>query len=167
MKRGLHRLLDGNTINSCIFPAVEVEGKSITTIEGIADGKGGLDPIEEALHPAWGHSNAGSGHPGDGSSLAKASRRDPETDRGGDWNGIVGNLCRGPVISRPSRPSRQQAGNDKLRSVECEDVDQNIGTPNSKVQIEGGGMEKLHQRWKTNPQAGKPQEEKVTGKAST
>ncbi len=33
-------LLDGKTINSCIFPAVEVEGRSITTIEGLADAKG-------------------------------------------------------------------------------------------------------------------------------
>ncbi len=32
-------LLDGKTLNSCIFPALEVEGKSVTTIEGMADAK--------------------------------------------------------------------------------------------------------------------------------
>ena len=28
-------LLDGKTVNSCIFPALEAEGKKVTTIEGL------------------------------------------------------------------------------------------------------------------------------------
>jgi carbon-monoxide dehydrogenase small subunit len=33
-------LLNGKIVNSCIFPAVEVDGKNITTIEGLTDAQG-------------------------------------------------------------------------------------------------------------------------------
>ncbi len=39
-------ILDGALVNSCLVLAVEVEGKSITTIEGIA-GPNGLHPIQQ------------------------------------------------------------------------------------------------------------------------
>ncbi len=40
--------IDGQAINSCLMLAVKAEGKSITTIEGIADGNG-LHPIQQAF----------------------------------------------------------------------------------------------------------------------
>jgi len=39
-------ILDGVLVNACLVLAVEVEGKSITTIEGIG-GPGGLHPLQE------------------------------------------------------------------------------------------------------------------------
>jgi carbon-monoxide dehydrogenase small subunit len=42
-------LLDGQTINSCIFPALEVEGRTVTTIEGLTDAQGNLHPIQKAF----------------------------------------------------------------------------------------------------------------------
>src|SRR5512137_2087193 len=42
-------LLDGKTVNSCIFPAMEVEGRSVTTIEGLSDDRGNLHPIQRAF----------------------------------------------------------------------------------------------------------------------
>lgn len=42
-------LLDGVTINACLLPAVKVAGKSVTTIEGLINGKGKLDPIQQAF----------------------------------------------------------------------------------------------------------------------
>ncbi len=39
-------ILDGALVNSCLVLAVEAEGKSITTIEGIA-GPNGLHPIQQ------------------------------------------------------------------------------------------------------------------------
>jgi carbon-monoxide dehydrogenase small subunit len=39
-------LLDDRLVNSCLVFAVEAEGRSITTIEGIAPA-GGLDPVQE------------------------------------------------------------------------------------------------------------------------
>ena len=42
-------LLDGKTVNSCIFPAMEVDGKNVTTIEGLTDAQGNLHPIQKAF----------------------------------------------------------------------------------------------------------------------
>lgn len=41
-------LLDGKAINSCSILAVQADGKCVTTIEGISDGKN-LHPIQEAF----------------------------------------------------------------------------------------------------------------------
>ena len=42
-------LLDGKSVNSCIFPAMEVDGKSVVTIEGLTDAQGKLHPIQKAF----------------------------------------------------------------------------------------------------------------------
>lgn len=42
-------LLDGMPVNSCILPAAKVEGRSVTTIEGIASERGELDEIQQAF----------------------------------------------------------------------------------------------------------------------
>jgi len=42
-------IVDGNAVNSCIFPVAEVEGKSVTTIEGIAGKDGSLHPLQKAF----------------------------------------------------------------------------------------------------------------------
>jgi carbon-monoxide dehydrogenase small subunit len=41
-------LLDGSPVRSCLLLAADVEGKEITTIEGLAE-NGGLHPIQEAF----------------------------------------------------------------------------------------------------------------------
>ncbi|MBW2202784.1 MAG: (2Fe-2S)-binding protein [Deltaproteobacteria bacterium] len=42
-------ILDGEAINSCLCPIPEVEGKSVTTIEGLANEDGTLHPLQEAF----------------------------------------------------------------------------------------------------------------------
>lgn len=42
-------LLDGRNVNSCIYPALEVGGKSITTIEGLVGEGNKLHPIQQAF----------------------------------------------------------------------------------------------------------------------
>jgi len=42
-------LVDGKAISSCIYPIPEVEGKSVTTIEGIAGKDGTLHPLQKAF----------------------------------------------------------------------------------------------------------------------
>ncbi|MBI5016827.1 MAG: (2Fe-2S)-binding protein [Deltaproteobacteria bacterium] len=42
-------LVDGVAVNSCLYPALEVEGKSVTTIEGVAAADGTLHPIQRAF----------------------------------------------------------------------------------------------------------------------
>lgn len=41
-------LLDGRLVNSCLVLAVEVEGREVATVEGLADWDG-LNPIQEAF----------------------------------------------------------------------------------------------------------------------
>ncbi len=42
-------IVDGNAINSCLYPAMEAEGKQITTIEGLAGADGTLHPLQQAF----------------------------------------------------------------------------------------------------------------------
>jgi carbon-monoxide dehydrogenase small subunit len=42
-------LVNGDPINSCIYPVLEVEGKEVLTVEGLISPKTGLHPIQEAF----------------------------------------------------------------------------------------------------------------------
>jgi aerobic-type carbon monoxide dehydrogenase small subunit (CoxS/CutS family) len=42
-------IIDGKAINSCLYPILEAEGKSVTTIEGIASKDGQLLPLQTAF----------------------------------------------------------------------------------------------------------------------
>lgn len=41
-------IIDGQAVNSCLYPVMEVEGRTITTIEGLAK-TGDLDPLQKAF----------------------------------------------------------------------------------------------------------------------
>ncbi len=42
-------LVDGAAYNSCLMPALKVQGREVTTIEGLQKADGSLDPIQEAF----------------------------------------------------------------------------------------------------------------------
>lgn len=42
-------LVDGVAVNSCLYPALDVAGRSVTTIEGVAAADGALHPIQKAF----------------------------------------------------------------------------------------------------------------------
>jgi carbon-monoxide dehydrogenase small subunit len=42
-------LVDGAAVNGCIYPAMEVEGKSVLTIEGLVTKDNQLHPLQEAF----------------------------------------------------------------------------------------------------------------------
>ncbi len=42
-------LIDNAPVNSCLFLAVNVNGKHITTIEGLTHADGSLDPVQESM----------------------------------------------------------------------------------------------------------------------
>ena len=42
-------IVDGKAVNSCLYPAMELEGKEVLTIEGLADVDGNLHPIQNAF----------------------------------------------------------------------------------------------------------------------
>jgi carbon-monoxide dehydrogenase small subunit len=45
-------LLGGEPVRSCLLFAVQVDGASLTTVEGLAPGGGGLHPVQEAFWDA-------------------------------------------------------------------------------------------------------------------
>jgi len=42
-------IIDGLAINSCLYPVMEVEGRRVETIEGVASKNGDLAPIQKAF----------------------------------------------------------------------------------------------------------------------
>lgn len=42
-------IVDGKAVNACLYPAMELEGKEVLTIEGLADAEGSLHPVQKAL----------------------------------------------------------------------------------------------------------------------
>ena len=42
-------IVDGQTVNACIYPVAEIDGRQVTTIEGLADKEGNLDPLQTAF----------------------------------------------------------------------------------------------------------------------
>lgn len=42
-------LVNGKAVNSCLFPAVEIDGASVVTIEGLAKASGELHPLQTAF----------------------------------------------------------------------------------------------------------------------
>ena len=86
-------LMDGMTVNSCIFPALEAEGKNIVTIEGMVDAKKGLHPIQKAFIE-HGASQCGFCTPGMVLSAKALLDENPKPTEEEIRNGIAGNLCR-------------------------------------------------------------------------
>lgn len=42
-------IVDGNAVNSCLYPALETEGRNVITIEGLATSDGKLHPLQQAF----------------------------------------------------------------------------------------------------------------------
>jgi isoquinoline 1-oxidoreductase subunit alpha len=40
--------LDGEPVRSCVMPVAAVEGRQVSTIESLGDGRGGLHPVQQA-----------------------------------------------------------------------------------------------------------------------
>lgn len=86
-------LIDGRTVNSCIFPALEVEGKKVTTIEGLTDPQGNLHPIQKAFID-YGAVQCGFCTPGMVLSAKALLDENPKPTEEEIRHGIAGNLCR-------------------------------------------------------------------------
>jgi aerobic carbon-monoxide dehydrogenase small subunit len=86
-------LVDGSAINSCLFPAMEVEGRTVTTIEGLADTQGDLHPIQKAFIENGGV-QCGFCTPGMVLSAKALLDENPSPTEEEIRNSISGNLCR-------------------------------------------------------------------------
>jgi len=86
-------LVDGRPVNACLYPALEAEGRRITTIEGLAEPDGALSPIQQAFVD---HGGIQCGFCTPGMILAAKALLDDNpdpTDRE-IREALVGNLCR-------------------------------------------------------------------------
>ena len=86
-------LVDGELVNSCLTPVLQVEGASLTTIEGVADG-GRLHAVQEAFIA---HGGAQCGICTPGMILAAVSLQQSPLRAATDDEiraGLAGNLCR-------------------------------------------------------------------------
>jgi carbon-monoxide dehydrogenase small subunit len=85
-------LLDGRPVTSCLVLAPEVQGRQVTTIEGLAQG-GRLHPVQRAFVEAGGL-QCGICTPGMIMSAAALLDRNPEPNEEEIRYAIAGNLCR-------------------------------------------------------------------------
>src|SRR5438874_2275005 len=85
-------ILDGELVNSCLFPAAQAEGANIRTIEAVADG-GRLHGMQEAfvLH---GGAQCGMCTPGMILAALNLLERVPHPSEAEIRNRLAGNLCR-------------------------------------------------------------------------
>ena len=89
-------LIDGSAINSCLYLAVNINGKTITTIEGLSDANG-LGIVQESM-VAHGAVQCGFCSPGMAINIKslqnkyKKEKRIPTKDE--IRKGLEGNLCR-------------------------------------------------------------------------
>ena len=85
-------LLDGEPVNSCMVLAVECDGASVLTVEGLAGDKE-LHPVQEAIIQAGGV-QCGFCTPGVLISARALLDRNPDPDEAEIREALVGNLCR-------------------------------------------------------------------------
>jgi carbon-monoxide dehydrogenase small subunit len=85
-------MLDGQTVKSCTILAVQADGSSVTTIEGMA-ADGLLHPVQEGF---WEHHGLQCGYctPGMIMSSAQILERNPDPTQDEIRHGLEGNLCR-------------------------------------------------------------------------
>ena len=85
-------LVDGAVAKSCTLLAVQADGRSVTTIEGVAR-NGELHPVQEQL---WHHHGLQCGYCTSGMVLATIAllEREPRPNDAQIRDGLKGNLCR-------------------------------------------------------------------------
>ena len=85
-------LLDGSSVKSCTLFAVQANGHSVTTVEGLAK-DGELHPVQAAFREEHGL-QCGFCTPGMMISIAQLLDRNPNPTEAEIREGILGNLCR-------------------------------------------------------------------------
>lgn len=85
-------MIDGELVNSCLIPAAQVAGASVTTIEGVADGDR-LHAVQQAFIECGG-AQCGICTPGMVLASVSLLERNPQPTEEDIRNGLAGNLCR-------------------------------------------------------------------------
>ncbi len=86
-------LVDGRATKSCLTYAVQVDGASVTTVEGLAGDDGDLHPIQESFHQE--HAlQCGFCTSGFVMATKELLDREPDPDRETIEEGLADNICR-------------------------------------------------------------------------
>ena len=85
-------LLDGELVNSCLIPILQVEGARIRTIEGLAEGAR-LHAVQEAF-VRYGGAQCGICTPGMIMAAVSLLEQNPRPDLADIRQALAGNLCR-------------------------------------------------------------------------
>jgi aerobic carbon-monoxide dehydrogenase small subunit len=86
-------LLDGDPVNSCLIFAIQADGASITTLQGLAEPDGSLSPLQQSFL-RHGGSQCGFCTPGMVLTAHWHVQHNPDTDREGIRRALAGNSCR-------------------------------------------------------------------------
>jgi carbon-monoxide dehydrogenase small subunit len=86
-------LMDGRPVNACLYPAMEAEGRSVTTIEGLLGPGNQLSPVQEAFVQEGG-TQCGFCAPGMILSVTALLERTTEPSEEDILDALAGNLCR-------------------------------------------------------------------------
>ncbi len=86
-------LLDGHAVKSCMVLAAQVEGRSVTTIEGLAESSDRLHPLQEVF---WEEHGLQCGYCTPGVILSSLAllRDNPDPDDTEIRHALEGNICR-------------------------------------------------------------------------
>ncbi len=90
-------LVDGVSVNSCLYPAVNIDGKSLQTIEGVSKAMQTLSPVQNVMLEKWAV-QCGFCSPGMVMSIKsfydKCQTKGIKPNRSEIKKAIEGNLCR-------------------------------------------------------------------------
>lgn len=86
-------MLDGRSVRSCLVLAVQAEGHTVLTVEGLAGPDGNLHPLQEAFSEHHGL-QCGFCTPGFLMSAAELLLEQPDPDEREIREALSGNLCR-------------------------------------------------------------------------
>jgi len=86
-------LVDGKAVNSCLYPAMEIEGATVTTIEGMAKPSGELHPLQQAF-VEHGAVQCGFCTPGMVMAATALLKENPNPTEDEIRHAIAGNICR-------------------------------------------------------------------------
>jgi len=86
-------IIDGEAARSCLMLAVQADGASVVTVEGLAAADGALHPIQQAFRDKHGL-QCGFCTPGMLTTLAAFLAEQPRADEAAIRDAISGNICR-------------------------------------------------------------------------
>jgi len=86
-------LLDGESVKSCTVLAAQADGRSVTTLEGLASDAGEMHPVQRAFHEEHGL-QCGYCTPGMVMAIVSLLKENPSPTETEVRQGLEGNICR-------------------------------------------------------------------------